>query len=353
MPLQASRLRRWFAIGAIAMVAIVLGTYYYAKWRVDNVLKQVSEKMGVDIQQSAHGFTFSKSAQGRTLFKIQASNAVQYRQGEHAELHEVNITLYGDDSSRFDQIYGSDFEYDPQSGDVSAKGDVQIDLQANPEGLSACRPGVAERVEEIPIHLKTSGLVFNQKTGNAYTKEKIEFRIPQAEGSAIGATYEAKSGALTLQSEVMAEFQGSNPAKITAASATVTKQPTIVILQGPRGQSGTEKFEAEEIKFFLRPDNTLDRSVATGQVFAESRGQQPVQIRAQQLDVLMSQQTASVNTAKFSGDVRWETLGEERIKGRAGVMLLDFAGQNLPRKIHTEQAVELSQQQMPAQNFNL
>jgi lipopolysaccharide export system protein LptA len=352
MPLQASRVRRWFAMGAVAMVAIVLGTYYYAKWRVDSTLQQVKEKIGVEIKQSAQGFTISKSVAGRTLFKIQASKAVQYRQGEHAELHEVNITLYGDDSSRFDQIYGQDFEYNPQSGDVSAKGDVQIDLQANPEGLTHADQALPKELKN-PIHLKTSGLVFNQKTGNAYTKEKIIFRIPQAQGSAQGATYESKSGVLTLQSEVTAEFHGTNPAKVTAASATITKQPEVIVLQKPRGQSGTEKFEAEEVKFFLRPDNTLDHAIATGQVFAESRGEQPLQVRSQQLEVKMMEETASVNVAKFSGDVRWETLGEQPMKGHSGVMQLDFAGQNFPRKIHTEQAVELSQQQDASQSFNL
>ena len=35
---------------------------------------------------------------------------------------------------RFDQIYGADFEFDPQSGDVVGKGQVQMDLEANPEG---------------------------------------------------------------------------------------------------------------------------------------------------------------------------------------------------------------------------
>ena len=210
--MQASRLRRWFAIGAIAMAAIVLGTYYYAKWRVDSALQQVKEKIGVEIKQSAQGFSISKSVAGRTLFKIQASKAVQYREGEHAELHDVNITLYGEDSSRFDQIYGSDFEYDPQSGEVSAKGDVQIDLQANPEGLAHADQALPKELKN-PIHLKTSGLVFNQKTGNAYTKQKIEFRIPQAEGSAMGATYDANTGVLRLQSEVMAVIPGKDSGK--------------------------------------------------------------------------------------------------------------------------------------------
>src|SRR5579863_364954 len=135
MPLPVSQLRRWFATAGIAVVLVVAATYFYARHRERNALQQVPEKMGLEIKQSATGFTVSKSEQGRTLFKIQASKAVQFKQGGHAELHDVQITLYGSDSTRFDRIRGADFEYDQQSGNVIAKGEVQIDLQSNPEGL--------------------------------------------------------------------------------------------------------------------------------------------------------------------------------------------------------------------------
>ena len=185
MPLRILRLRRWFAGGAILVLVLVAGAYFYASWRVQNALKEVPGKIGLNVQQSAQGFTVSRSEAGRTIFKIQANKAVQFKEGARAELHDVMITLYGRDSNRFDQIYGADFEYDPQSGDVSAKGEVNIDLEANPVVL--IKPDQAPPKElKNPIHLKTSGLVFNQKTGNAFTKERVEFSIPQANGSAVG-----------------------------------------------------------------------------------------------------------------------------------------------------------------------
>src|SRR6266568_3951929 len=128
MPIAISRLRRWFAIGAVVAVLAVAGTYFYARWKTRNAIENIPAKLGIEVQQTAKDFTVSRSEQGHTIFKIQASKSVQYKQGGHAELHDVTITLYGRDSSRFDQIYGSDFSYDPQSGDVVAKGQVQIDL---------------------------------------------------------------------------------------------------------------------------------------------------------------------------------------------------------------------------------
>ena len=101
MPSNLSRLRRWFAAAIVAALLLVAGTYFYARHRVQNALKQIPEKIGLEIKQTATGFTISKSQQGRSLFTIQASKAVQFKKGGHTELHDVQITLYGSDSSQY------------------------------------------------------------------------------------------------------------------------------------------------------------------------------------------------------------------------------------------------------------
>ena len=135
MNVSIARLRRWFAAALIFVCVVVAAGYFYARHRVENALKQVPGKLGLEIQQSAKGFTISKSDHGRTLFKLEASKAVQFKEGGRTELHDVTITLYGRDSSRYDQVYGQQFEYDQRSGDVTSQGEVSIDLQSNPQGI--------------------------------------------------------------------------------------------------------------------------------------------------------------------------------------------------------------------------
>src|SRR5215467_4875324 len=161
MPLQITHLRRWFALAAITVSLVVAGVYYHRRRLATDVTKNIPGKIGLDIQQTAEGFKVSKSEQGRTLFTIQASKAVQFKLGGRAELHNVTITLFGRDSSRYDQIYGDDFAYDPQTGDVTAKGEVRIDLEANPEGILKPDQAVPDAMKN-PIHLVTSNLLFNQ-----------------------------------------------------------------------------------------------------------------------------------------------------------------------------------------------
>src|SRR5262249_14144592 len=150
--------RKWFVVAALALIALVLGNYLYLRMRARRVEK-VAQKLGVNIQQSTQGFTLSKSEGGRTLFTIRAGKAVQYKEGGRSTLEEVSIVVYGRNSGRYDQIYGSQFESDPASGDVAAHGEVHIDLEAAGNAEHPDQEPPAEL--KNPVHLKTSGLVFN------------------------------------------------------------------------------------------------------------------------------------------------------------------------------------------------
>jgi len=343
MASHISLVRRWLAGAAIAAVLLVAGMYFYAQHRVQNALKQVPEKIGIEIQQSATGFTVSKSEQGRTLFKVQASKVVQFKQGGRAELHDVQITLYGRDSSRFDQIYGDDFEYDQQSGDVIAKGEVQIDLEANPHGMLNPDQAVPKELKN-PIHLKTSSLVFNQKTGDAYTTQKIEFRLPQGNGSAVGAHYLGQTSAFTLDSQVSITF-AKPAATVTAVRGTVTRDPRWIVLEHPEVQSGQERCDADHATLFLRNDNTLDRVVADGNVLVQSLGATAMQARSEHLELNMTEQGGTLRTAIFSGNVHAETAGPQPALGDAGRVTLDFSGGNVVSKVRAEENVNLRQPQ--------
>ena len=265
MPIQIPRLRRWLVLAGVVLCLVVVGAYVHRRRQASEVFKQIPAKMNVDIQQTAEGFKVSKSAQGRTLFTVQASKAVQFRTGGRAELHHVTITLYGREASRYDQIYGDDFGYDPQTGDVTAKGEVRIDLEANPEGLLKPDQSKPEGMKN-PIHLVTHDLVFNQKTGNAFTRGKVELRMPQATGSAMGIHYTAKDNVLTLDSQVNLVLTGARSGTLQAARAVVTKEPQQVILEEPRLANSEQMFQARKATLFLRDDNTVDHVLASDDV---------------------------------------------------------------------------------------
>ena len=343
MPLPVSRLRRWFAVGAILMVMVVAGMYLYARWRAGNALHDVPKKIGIEIQQTAEGFSISKSDEGRTLFTVSASKAVQFKQGGRAELHDVKIVVYGKDASRFDRITGADFEYDPASGDVTAKGAVEIDLEANPEALHAADQ-TAPTPAKNPIHIEASGLVFNRNTGNASVHGRVIFRTPQASGSAVGIQYVSKTGTLSLLSDISLDISSPQQAHLTAAHAEILKQPRQVALTRPRMLRDQQQLWSDTATFFLRPDNTVDHILAQGNVETELHGASDARSRADRAELWLAGPRNLLQTAILSGNVRLVSQGAQAAEASAGQATLRFAGQQVLQTVHAQGGVRLAQQ---------
>jgi lipopolysaccharide export system protein LptA len=350
MALQIPRLRRWLVLAALLLSLVVAGVYLHRRSQARDVLKQIPAKMNLDIQQTAQGFKVSKSEQGRTLFTIQASKAVQFKLGGRAELHNVTITLYGRDASRYDQIYGDNFAYDPQTGDVTAKGEVRIDLEANPEGLlkpDQSKPAIMKN----PIHLVTRDLVFNQKSGNAFTNAKVELRMPQAAGSATGIHYAAKDNVLRLDSRVDLALIGSKDTTLKATRGVITRTPREVVLDSPHLAHGEQQLEARTATLYLREDNTVDHVIASDEVQVQMAGDSPVRARAGQAEFTINEAQDGLSHAIFSGDVQVESGGERPSRVNAGRVLLNFSGRNQLSKLRAEENVKLVE--LPAPRTNL
>lgn len=301
MPLPIYRLRRWLAVIVVLFIAVVAGTYYYARLRLRNVLKELPNKIGIDIKQTANGFQFSKSDGKRTLFTVQAGKLKQFKLDGSAELHNVTIVLYGRDSSRFDQIYGDDFSYDKKSGNVRGYGEVQIDLEANPAGGAGPDQGTPRELKN-PIHLKTRDLVFNQESGDATTDARVDFSTPQATGWAVGVQYSGKTNVLTLVSQIHVTMGGQKAESLFATHARITHDPHEVLLEHARLQSDTGTVEAEQATLFLGPENEVQRVLATGNVNAESAGRDsdPMRARSDQAEMFLAGKQNLLRTATLT-----------------------------------------------------
>jgi lipopolysaccharide export system protein LptA len=345
MPLPIYRLRRWVAVIAVLFIAVIAGTYFYARMRLRDVLKEIPNKIGIDIKQTANGFQFSKSDGKRTLFTVQAGKLKQFKADGSAELHNVSIVLYGRDSSRFDQIYGDDFYYDKKTGNVTGHGDVQIDLEANPTGKTGPDQGTPRELKN-PIHLKTKDLVFNQESGDATTDARVDFSTPQATGWAIGVQYSGKTNMLTLVSQIhMTMGAGHKKEILLATHGIVTHDPHEVLLDHAHLQSQSGTVEAEQATMFLGPDNEVQRVLATGNVNAVSAGEdaEPMRARSDEAEMLLTGKQNLLRTATLTGNVHVERIGSQSMQGDAGRAILDFLGQNELQKVHAMDGVRLMQ----------
>ncbi|HEV8494316.1 MAG TPA: LPS export ABC transporter periplasmic protein LptC, partial [Candidatus Angelobacter sp.] len=234
MPFDPKRLRKLFAAGAVFVFVIALGFYLRGLFKDRQIIPESPKNIPSNVEKSATGFNLSKSEGGKKLFTIHADSVQQFKEGGRAALHDVSIIVYGRNQDRSDQIYGADFSYDPAAKIVTAEGEVRIDLEANSTADAPSAGGTPPPETRNLIHVKTSGLTFNENTGIAQTKAAIEFRVPEGVGSAVGATYDSHGGVLTLKSAVRITSTGQRKATITGQSAIITKNPSKVMLQSAR-----------------------------------------------------------------------------------------------------------------------
>lgn len=347
MSARIQLLRKWLALTAALLVLITATFLLIGRMQVRRIEQKAKEKLGVEVQSSTSGFTLSKSEAGRTIFTVHAARAVEYKQGGRAELRDVSIILYGKDSTRFDQIYGAEFIYDPRTGEIRANGLVEIDLEANSEG--PVRPDQSPPRElKNPIHLKTSGLVFNQKTGFAATRERIEFHLPRASGSAVGASFDSKTGALVLDSQVAVRTTGDENSVITAQHAVLTKFPRQAVLDSAKMEAPTRTLQASKLTAVLRQDNSIERLLATGGMQAIMPAAGPsgrVEVRAPQGDFAV-EKSNHISSGVLSGGVTLDSIsgtGKQDAQGSAGRINLLFGANNRIAKVQAFDNVHLLQ----------
>jgi len=197
------RIRTLILIAGVLLVA-ALGVFLtIGRWRSPFNRRDLPKKLGIDIQQEANGFTHAEFHAGHALFKITASKVEQLKDSRY-RLHSVRIEMYRPNGGGTDRIEGSEFEYDQRAGIAQAAGPVEITLDQPTSSASAASRGKnksAPAAQPGPanprqIHVKTVGLIFNQNSGVASSANHVEFDLPQASGSAVGASYDSAHGKL-------------------------------------------------------------------------------------------------------------------------------------------------------------
>jgi lipopolysaccharide export system protein LptA len=342
MPFDPKRLRKLFGASAVLVFVIVLGFYMRGFFKDRQIVPETPKNIPSNVEKSATGFNLSKSEGGKKLFTIHADSVQQFKEGGRAALHDVSIIVYGRNQDRSDQIYGADFSYDPAAKIVTAQGEVRIDLEANSTADVASAGGKLPPETRNLIHVKTSGLTFNENTGIAQTKAAIEFRVPEGVGSAVGATYDSHGGVLTLKSAVRITSTGQRKATITGQSAIITKNPSKVSLQSARVEEPGRTISADRVTAYLRDDNNIDRIAAYGNLHAASTGPKAFEVSASEGELQM----ADANQARsglLSGGVTFANKGYSPAEGKAGKVLLTFGAANHVTKARAQDSVQLKQ----------
>ncbi|HEY1894727.1 MAG TPA: LptA/OstA family protein [Terracidiphilus sp.] len=357
MRLTIERLRTLvLAAGALLVVALV-AFLVLAHWKSRFILREIPKRLGVDIQQESNQVLIARNIGEHSQFKIRASKLVQMKQGT-AVLHDVQIELFGEDGKRVDRISGGEFEYDQKNGKVIAAGPVEITLEhpgesvvgtpkrvpgrAIPDGGSGNSPlqSAAAMASHGEIHVKTSALTFDQKTGVATTEARVEFALTQGNGSSIGATFDSDHGRLVLDRAVELNVKrGSENVVLHAEHAEFERDTLLCRMHAASASFRGGEAAAGDANILFRDDGSaarLDASngfsmkTATAAHIAAPRGW------------LEFDEHNQPRRGRLEGGAALDSTGKGRqVSGSAPSADLVFASQGALQSAHLERGVTM------------
>lgn len=337
---QTHRYARWSAMIAGILVVIVAGVYLHRAWLAEQERKAAPPSIPEAVAERQSGFSISKVNGDQTIFTVRASNATQFKAGNRATLDDVWITFYGSDGARSDNLYTHECDYVSSTGGMTCEANVEMDLESAAEAKlhpsdASGAPSPLARV----LHISTSGIAFNGKTGVAHTDRAVSFRFPQGSGRSVGLNYNANDGVLDLLHNVQLQFLFNGPPRARSAPQT-THAPleltgdtmnfhradlTARLSGGAQAQYGSQTLTAQEIALELNQDYTTRRIVATGNPeLRESGTNGSATLAADQLSALFTPDGV-VGRAIADGNVRSARVsGGEQDDLQAGHMELEF-----------------------------
>ncbi len=315
-------LRRWIVGTAALLLVVVAGFVIYGRNRFRHIEKDLPGRLGISIQSTSSTITFSQSNQGHTLFTLKAARQVQLKSG-HVLLHDVAITVYGPPGSgRQDRIAGTDFDYDQANGVIVSQGEVDIELQGVGKAPAPAADG--SDITTNAIRVKTVGLTFLQKTGEASTQQKVEFEFPRAAGTALGADYNSKTGVVVLDRQVhITTSSNGKAAVVDAAHATLLRASNQALLVNPAVNYQTENSSSDQALVSFRRDGTAEKIDATGHV--RMRTDDGATVNSETAHILLDTKSRPTR-ADLDGSVQFASMRENQtMQGSAGHGTLLFA----------------------------
>jgi len=342
---------RTLVLAAGVLLVVALAVFLTAgKWKGVSTSRELPRRLGINVVQEANGVTYTEAHGGHILFRIHASRAEQLK-NDHALLHDVKIEFFSKDGHTVDSISGSDFEYNQKTGIGAAQGPVEITLTrpvAAPAGSAVKQTsGVtgADKLPKIPasagtIHVKASGVTFNQNTGVLTTARKVDFSMARGTGTAVGATYDSQQGFLVLDHAVsLTTMESGRRVTVQAQHAEFERDAQLCHLAQATVDYQGGKAGAGHAKILFRGDGSAQRLDATDGFTLESAA--GGHVAAPQGSVEFDEHNHP-RTGRLSDGVTLASQSANRqLHGSAPVADLQFSPQGELRRVQMRQGVHL------------
>lgn len=349
------------------LLLVALGVFLtIGHWRSPFDRLDLPKKLGIDIQRESNGFTQAVFSAGHAKWKITASKVEQLKDNR-VRLHTAKIEMYDPNGGGADRIEGSEFEYDQETGIAKAAGQVEITLSRPPSDKPAqqqkaprksiakdsfatgpaakgkAQPATAAQPDPSTsqIHVQTSGLVFDNKSGVAATNERVQFELAQGSGSSIGATYDSQNGKLVLDRAVeLNTSRGADPIHLQAEHGEIQRDDNLCKLSSAKIRFRNGDAQAQQATILFRDDGTAERvDASNGFEMTTAAGSR---LAAPTGTLQFDDDNQPVHGHLEGGVTIDSDNGGGKVHGTAPTAELVFDSQGLLHHAHLEQSVKFA-----------
>lgn len=219
------RLRPLFLIAIVAIGAYLAHVY---RQQIEAQRRQAPpppRALPQQVNATASDWHWEKSSGQGPMVSVRAKNFRQIKEPNHFELEQIELKIYRRDGRTYDRVTSDRAVFDLAEAYLYAEGEANITM------------GVPDGEEPKPgrlIHIQSTGVRFDSKTGKAETEREATFAFDRGEGRALGAKYDPAAKELHLRSQVQLIWkdQGKNsrPMKVEAGEAIYKESESKVFL---------------------------------------------------------------------------------------------------------------------------
>ncbi len=205
------RISLLLAVAAVLLAAVV-GYTFRLRYQRDAARKVLpAPEIAAALEAVANqGWHYEKDdpQTNRPITKVLAKSAQIVKDPYTFELRDMALRLYAKDGTSYTYVKTDKALFDEGSGVMKSQGPVFIIMN-----VPAAQDAENAKLVENRVHVETSGITYQTKTGVATTDQPATFKFSAGNGSGVGLEYNPNTHALHIKSKVSLNWVGNGPAE--------------------------------------------------------------------------------------------------------------------------------------------
>ncbi|MBV6431998.1 MAG: Lipopolysaccharide export system protein LptA [Bryobacteraceae bacterium] len=196
------RARPLFLLAILVISGYLAVTYRHQLAELRRNAPPTPKPLDQGVNATATDWHWEKSSGNGPAVSVRAKNFRQIKEPSRFELEKVDLKIYRADGKSYDHVLSERAIFDMAEAFLYSEGEADITM-----GEEEGKPPSPARL----VHIKSSGIRFDSKTGKAETSREATFLFERGEGKAVGAVYDPLTRELLLRSKAQLIWHDRGP----------------------------------------------------------------------------------------------------------------------------------------------